>query len=74
MVHVSVLQLYMGGRGWMQLEVLIIDTQTSASYFGISYLNRKDEDDNKDVYRYSGKYWEMRRDPGFMKMYIKKLF
>ena len=35
---------------------------------------RKNEDDKKEQYKYTGKYWEMRRDPGFMKMKIKKLF
>ena len=35
---------------------------------------RKDEDQSRDSFKYTGKYWELRKDPGFIKMAFSKLW
>ena len=39
-----------------------------------SFRGRRDEESENETYRYTGKYWELRRDPGFVKMSFPKLW
>ena len=42
------------------------------SYIKIHY--RKETVGGKDTYTYDSRYWELRKDPGFMKMTLPKLW
>jgi len=35
---------------------------------------RLEQVDNREMYVYNGKYWETRRDPGFMNVNLPKLW
>ena len=37
-------------------------------------LHRLEQVDNREAYVYNGKYWDMRRDPGFASVSLPRLW
>jgi len=61
----------------LRLEQLQRERRKKREEERVSYSPKwfmRDEEGGKEVYKYTGKYWELRKDPGFMKMSFTKLW